>query len=115
MNWRDQRLILDMLLEARRLRSFVEGKTRADLTGDDLLRYAVLHAITLFGEAARGVSAEAKAASPGIPWNDIIAMRNRLVHEYFHIRAQTVWSTASRDIPALIPLLEQIAPPLEES
>lgn len=35
-------------------------------------------------------------------------MRNRLVHGYFDIDLDVVWSTAQTDIPTLVPLLETL-------
>jgi len=45
----------------------------------------------IVSEAAAKVSAERRAALPGIPWPAIVGMRNRLAHVYFH---------ADEDIPA---------------
>ena len=36
-----------------------------------------------------------------VPWADIIAMRNLLVHHYFGIDVEAVWSVVERDIPEL--------------
>jgi len=39
-------------------------------------------------------------------------MRNRLVHGYFDINLDIVWSTISEDLPALLGSLEKHLPPL---
>jgi uncharacterized protein with HEPN domain len=115
MSWRDRKHLLDMLLEARRIERFTEG-VEEDAFGDDEVRwYAVLHAITVLGEAAAHVSREGREAHPEIPWDSIVGMRNRIVHEYFRVSAETVWNTAQDDIPDLIPLLESAAPDVEET
>jgi uncharacterized protein with HEPN domain len=38
---------------------------------------------------------------PSIPWPDIIAFRNIIVHEYFGLSWALVWVTATRDVPDL--------------
>jgi uncharacterized protein with HEPN domain len=43
---------------------------------------------------------------PGIPWADIVRMRNRLIHVYFKINLEIVWNTAIDDVPTLIKELE---------
>jgi uncharacterized protein with HEPN domain len=63
--------------------------------------------LEIIGEAARMVSAEVKAQHPEIPWEDMIGMRNRLIHEYFDIGLATIWETVHDDLPHLI---QQIAP-----
>ena len=50
-----------------------------------------------------------------IPWQMIIGMRNRLVHEYFDIIPERVWDVVERDIPELIRLVEPLVPPDEPS
>jgi uncharacterized protein with HEPN domain len=42
-----------------------------------------------------------RAAHPGIPWPEIVAMRNVLVHDYFGVDVQEVWATVERDLPDL--------------
>ena len=35
-------------------------------------------------------------------------MRNRLIHAYFDVNLDILWSTVTQDLPALIAQLEQI-------
>ena len=39
---------------------------------------------------------------PEIPWRDIVAMRNLLIHAYHRIEITQVWKTATTDIPELV-------------
>jgi uncharacterized protein with HEPN domain len=61
----------------------------------------IVHHLLIIGEAARGLSEELRGATPDVPWADIIAMRNLLIHEYFGIDRNEVWSTAVNDLPIL--------------
>jgi len=47
----------------------------------------VVNHITLIGEACRALPDEFQASHANVPWADIIAMRNPLVHHYFGIDA----------------------------
>jgi uncharacterized protein with HEPN domain len=88
---------------------FVAGRQRADLDADEMLRFAVVRAIEVVGEAATRTSDSLRAAHPEVPWIAIAGMRNRLVHAYFDIDTEIVWSTACEALPRLraqlIPLL----------
>ena len=42
-----------------------------------------------------------KSAESGIPWADIVAMRNRLIHAYFDIDLDILWETVENELPAL--------------
>jgi uncharacterized protein with HEPN domain len=69
----------------------------------------------IIGEAARKISQQYKDAHPEIPWQAIIGMRNRLVHEYFDIIPERVWDVVENNIPELIRLIEPLVPPDESS
>jgi len=46
-----------------------------------------------------------REAHPEIPWRDMIAMRNRLIHVYFDIDMDIVWSTVRQGLPEVLPQL----------
>jgi uncharacterized protein with HEPN domain len=111
--WRDEAYLLDMLLAARKVRGFTQGVTWEWFQSDELMQHAIIRLIQIIGEAARKVSPEFKQAHPDIPWQGIIGMRHRLVHDYFHVIPDKVWEVVDKDIPVLIPLLEPLVPPDE--
>jgi uncharacterized protein with HEPN domain len=113
--WRDEAYLLDILLAARRSREFITGLTREAIKESKLHQDAIMRTLEIIGEAAGKVSQETKNAHPEIPWNDLIGMRNRLIHEYFRIDLEKVWDTVQKDIPALITLIEPLVPPKEPS
>jgi uncharacterized protein with HEPN domain len=49
-----------------------------------------------------------RSAYVAIPWRQIIATRNRIVHGYLGIDADTVWSIIQDDIPGLLVALEAL-------
>ena len=61
----------------------------------------MIYHLQIIGEAVRGISSEFRTANPGIPWLDIIGMRNILVHHYFGIDRDAVWNVLEDDLPAL--------------
>ena len=85
--------------------TFTHGRSRSDLDNDQMLLFALVRAIEIIGEAASKVSVEGRAQIPDVPWGVIVGMRNRLIHAYFDIDPDTLWSTVKRDLP---PLLAQI-------
>jgi len=57
--------------------------------------------LQVIGQACRGVSDQFAASHAEIPWVKIIGMRNILVHHYFGIDLQAVWTVCEQDLPAL--------------
>jgi len=112
--WRDEAYLLDMLLAARKVRQFSQGVTWERFQADELMQNAMMMCVQQIGEAARKVSREFQEAHPEIPWREIVGMRHRLVHDYFHIIPEKVWEVVERDVPALIPLIEPLVPPQED-
>ena len=85
---------------------FVAGRTRAELETDVMLRFALVHAVQIIGEAASKVSAEGRAALPDVAWPVIVGMRNRLVHAYFDVNLDILWSTVQHVLPGLVNTLK---------
>ena len=53
------------------------------------------------------VSVETRVGWPDIPWQDIAGMRHRLIHAYFDIDLDIVWSTVTEDLQPLAEQLER--------
>ena len=106
----DATRIRHMIEAAESAQRFIAGRTRADIDTDEQLRFALVQAVQIIGEAASRVSPETRSSMPSVPWADIIFMRNRLVHAYFDIDHDIVWETATKDIPDLLPLLRRLLP-----
>jgi uncharacterized protein with HEPN domain len=99
-----------MLDMARAAVARVSGKSRADFDDDENLRIAVAHLIQTVGEAARHVAPAYQQAYPEIPWNKIIAMRHKVVHDYLAINFDIVWHVATANLPPLVAELAKLVP-----
>jgi uncharacterized protein with HEPN domain len=82
------------------------GHARAELSGNQVLAMALTRCLEILGEAASKMSPEVRLRFPAIPFSRIVAMRNRLVHAYFDVDLDVVWTTVSEDLPALLPALD---------
>ena len=110
----DEIRLRHMLEAAREAESFVRGRTRGDLDTDRQLVLSLVKDIEIVGEAATRITEATRGQLPTIPWEEIIGMRNRLVHAYFSINLDIVWRTVQEDLPRLIALLEPLVPPESE-
>lgn len=68
---------------------------------DRRAQQAVAYNLAVLGEAARALSTELRARYPDVPWRDVIAQRNVVVHEYHSLSPESLWITATEDMPRL--------------
>lgn len=87
---------------------FASGHTRRDLDDNRMLALSLVKSLEILGEAATKVGQKTRLAYPSIPWMNIVAMRNRLIHGYFDINLDVVWVTVTGDLPPLMAKLEAI-------
>ena len=87
---------------------FAQGRQRGDLDTDEMLLFALVRAIEIAGEAASQVTVETRAQLPDLPWASIIGMRNRLVHAYFDIDRDILWTTVAEAAPPLAERLKNV-------
>ena len=104
----DQIRLHHMLDAAKEALSFMGNKSRSHFNSDRMLVLSLIKDIEIIGEAAGKVSIEGRTKYPGIPWLDIIDMRNHLIHAYFDVDLDIVWDTITKDLPPLIAELEKI-------
>ena len=104
----DRWRITHMVEAAEQALAFVQGRDRADLGTDAMLRMALTRAVEVVGEAAAQVSEAGRAEFPAVPWPQIVGMRNRLVHAYFDINQSVLWDTVQLALPALLVQLRVI-------
>lgn len=76
-----------------------------------MLRSAIVQKLAIIGEAAARVSDELKSRHLQVPWRQIVAFRNILIHAYFGIDWVVIWRAAKNRCPVL---REQIARILAE-
>jgi uncharacterized protein with HEPN domain len=86
------------------------GKTLMDVQEDGMLQRACSRSIEIIGEAAKNVSSALRKTNPRIPWKQLAAMRDKLIHQYFGINWVIVWDVIENhlhgDIGALILTIE---------
>jgi uncharacterized protein with HEPN domain len=78
---------------------FIHGRRREELDSDEMLTFALVHALQIVGEAASKLSIETRNLHPEVPWATIIGMRHRLVHAYSDINLDILWTTATAVAP----------------
>ncbi len=115
MSPRDSAYVGHMLDMARKAVAKTNGVTRDIYERDENLRLALTHLVQVIGEAGRRVSREFCDEHPEIPWQDIVGMRHKLVHDYMGVDEDIVWQVVTEDLPPLTASLEKLLEPRSDT
>ena len=88
--------------------AYTAGLDQPAFVANTLVYDATLCNFELIGEAATRVPDDVRHAHSQVPWRMIVATRNRLIHAYFGIDKDTLWSIVVTDVPALLPTLRAV-------
>jgi uncharacterized protein with HEPN domain len=76
-------------------------KTLNSFINDGVLCRAVVRSLEIIGEASKHAPAELKNKYPFVERKMMAGMRDRLIHHYFGIDYETVYTTVKNDLPPL--------------
>ena len=110
MSEREWRFYLDdMISFVEKVLAYSNGLDQDGFVASGLTYDATLRNLELLGEAAAHIPAQIRDANTAIPWRQLIATRNRLIHHgYLGVDNDTVWSIIRDDIPVLLPQLQKL-------
>ncbi|MBM3482428.1 MAG: DUF86 domain-containing protein [Alphaproteobacteria bacterium] len=97
-----------MIDAGRKAAALVAARSRDDLDLDETLLLALTRLLEIFGEAAKAVSEDCRAANPHVGWRSIAGMRDRLIHAYFDVDRDIIWRVAHDQIADVVNQLEGI-------
>lgn len=92
----------------RSIKAHLKGVSEAKFHKSSLHKSAIIRELEVIGEAARLVSDETKKNFPHIPWQQMIGMRNRLIHGYFSVDESIVWEVVTAQLPQLEREIEEV-------
>lgn len=81
---------------------------------ESMIQDAVIRNLEIIGEAAKRVDDNYRKEHPLIPWRNMAALRDVLIHQYEGVDLGQVWSVVQKDLPPLRQAIATELPPLEE-
>ena len=107
--------VQDILDSINDIGNFIEGMDFEDFIKDKKTIYSVVRAIEIIGEANKNVPEQIRKKYPDVPWKKMAGMRDRLVHGYFGVDLEILWSTAKEDVPQLRIPVSKVLEDMERS
>ena len=108
MEQKDRKALTNMLEMSREAMDLIQNRTREDLDGDKQLTLSLLKYLEMIGSASSRVSRECRSSCGPIPWDDVIEMKQQVVHTYWDIDRDWIWKQLKTLLPSLSKSLEII-------
>lgn len=92
----------------KKIKQYTKGLNYESFLSDDKTIDAVVRNFEIIGEAANRINQDFRESNPEIEWKRIRGLRNRIVHDYFGIDHEIVWSIVETYLDELIDWLDTI-------
>jgi uncharacterized protein with HEPN domain len=81
---------------------------RDEFLKDETAKRAFVRSFEIIGEASKNIPDRIKQLYTEVEWKAMARLRDRLIHHYFGVDYQLVWSIVIEDIPVLKAQLKKI-------
>jgi uncharacterized protein with HEPN domain len=82
---------------------------REKFLSDIRTQAAMIHKLQELSESVKRLHGVIGDRYPELPWREVIAFRNVIVHDYLGLNLERIWDIATINAPALKPHIAQIA------
>ncbi|MFA5879625.1 MAG: DUF86 domain-containing protein [Candidatus Margulisiibacteriota bacterium] len=93
--------IEDILNSIAAIESYLVGITQEQFEDNKMVTDAVIRNFEIIGEAAKYISEEIRFKFPNIPWGNMVALRNIVIHNYLGVDLDIIYEIATKDFPSV--------------
>jgi len=97
----DLQFLHDIKEAINRIKSYTKELAYKDFLKDHKTQDAVVRNIEIIGEATKIISKKLKRKYPDIPWKEMAGTRDKVIHFYFGVNYDVVWSISKDELPAV--------------
>jgi len=103
----------DILRYAEMAERITIGIDYEKFCNNDEKTLAAIQILEIIGEASKNLPKSLKNRYPEVPWSEMAATRDKLIHAYHLIEFEIVWRTLNEDIPPLKRSMRRILDDIE--
>jgi uncharacterized protein with HEPN domain len=96
-----QDFLNDILHYAGKAEEIYGSGTNAELSDDFLKIQSLVRCLEVIGEAVKMIPQETRDGYPEIPWKKWAGIRDVLIHKYWDLQEEVVFTTLEAYLPAL--------------
>src|SRR3989344_6862956 len=99
-----RRLILfieDILESIKLIEKYIGNISKENLGNNQKLKDSIVRRLEIIGEAVKNIPDSFREKYPEVPWKKIAGFRDVIIHGYFSIDFDAVWSIIKDDLPIL--------------
>ena len=89
----------DILEAIKRAQDYISGMDYQTFLKDLKTRDAVIRNLEILGEAAKNINDDFRNQNPEVPWKEMSGLRDKLVHHYFGVNFEIVWTIIHDELP----------------
>jgi len=101
----DAELLEDIKSAIENITEYTAGMSYEGFIEDRKTQDAVTRNLEIIGEAAKNVSGPFKSKHARIPWKNLAAVRDKLIHNYFGVNYEVVWEILDKHLPEVLELI----------
>ena len=98
---KDEVRLLHIIEAINNIFEFTNKVNFEEYQNNKILRFAVIKNLEIIGEAAYLLTEKFTSEHPEVEWETIVHMRHVLVHGYYQIKDEIVWTTIQTDLQPL--------------
>lgn len=98
----------DILEAIRRIQDYILDMDYKTFLDDMKTRDAVVRNLEIIGEASKNIRDDIRNQYSDVPWKEMSGVRDKLIHHYFGINFEVVWTIIHEELPGIEKSISEI-------